>query len=283
MPAFDQGLSEAGYVVGRNVATVHLWAEGHRDRRLALATDLVRRQVSVIVTDTTVAAVEARAATQTIPIIFASAGGDPVEFGLVESLNHPGGNVTGIALLGIEITSKRLQLINQLVPSAGLIAALAGSAASIFGQAEARDLQSAAHALGIPLRAVNVETESDIAAVFDTLTQQRAGALLLGASIVLQQARDQIITLAARHMIPTMFWDSASAAAGALSSYGPDFTSAYHQAGLYVGRILNGGKPADLPVVQPTKFEFVINLKTAKALGLMVPPMVLAIADKVIE
>jgi putative ABC transport system substrate-binding protein len=239
--------------------------------------------VAVIAVDTTVFAQIAKAATQTIPIVFAAAGADPVEFGLVASLNRPGGNVTGVAVLGIEITSKRLELLRKLVPAAGLIGAFVGGANDQFTQNETRELQSAARALGARLLILNVATDSDVAAAFLVLIEQRAGALLLSANIIFQRARAQIISLAARHAMPTMFWDSVSAAAGALSSYGPSFDSAYHQAGLYVGRILKGEKPADLPVVQPTKFALVINLKTAKIINFPVPPTLLALADEVIE
>jgi putative ABC transport system substrate-binding protein len=283
MPAFHQGLAEIGFIEGRNVAIEHVWDEGDYDRRPALAADLVRRQVSVIVTDTTLSTEVAKAATRTIPIVMAMAGGNPVEFGVVESLNRPGGNVTGVAMLGIDVTSKRLQLMSQLMPSAGLIAVFVGPRGRPFTEAETRNLQSAARVLGVPVLILNVGTESDIAAAFETLTAQKARALLLSVSVRFQQAREHIIALAAQHMMATMFWDDVAVAAGALASYGPDFASGYHQAGLYVGRILKGEKPADLPVVQPTKFEFVINLKTAKVLGLMVPPTLLAIADKVIE
>jgi putative ABC transport system substrate-binding protein len=283
MPAFHRGLSDSGYVEGRNVAIEHGYADGHPDRRPALIADFVRRQVAVMVTDTTVFARVAKAATQVIPIVFASAGGYPVEFGLVASLNRPGGNVTGVALLGLDIIAKRLELVHKLVPMAPSIAMLAVAAGSQFAEAETRDLQSAAQTLGVRVTVINAETEREIAAGFATLVEQKAGALLIGAGIQFQERREQIITLAARHAIPTLFWESASVAAGALASYGPDFMGAYHQAGLYVGRILKGEKPADLPVVQPTKFELVINLKTAKALGLDIPATVLALADEVIE
>jgi len=239
--------------------------------------------VAVIVADTTGFAQIARAATQTIPIVFAGAGADPVEFGLVASFNRPGGNVTGVALAGIEITSKRLELLRKLVPATALIGAFVGDANGQFTQNETRELQSAARALGTRLLILNVATDSDVAAAFSVMIEQQAGALLLSANIIFQQARAQIISLAARHAMPTMFWDNVSAAAGALSSYGPDLGSAHHQAGLYVARILKGEKPADLPVVQPTKFTFKINLKTAKMLNLSVPPTLLALADEVIE
>jgi putative ABC transport system substrate-binding protein len=283
MPAFDQGLLETGFVDGRNVVTKHLWTEGHYDRRPALVADLVRRQVSVIVTDTTGATVVAKSATRAIPIVFTTGGGDPVKFGLVESLNRPGGNVTGVAILGLDITAKRLQLMKQLVPAAGLIAALANSADSQYGQTEMRELRSAADVLGVTVMIVNVDTPSEIASAIESVAAQKADALLVGANIQLQQARTQIIALAARHRIPALFLGSPSAAAGGLSSYGPDFAGAYHQAGLYVGRILKGERPADLPVVQPTKFEFVINMRTARALGFAIPETLLATADEVID
>jgi len=283
MHAFYQGLAEVGYAEGRNVAIEHRWAEGHAERRPALAADLVARQVAVIVVDTTGFAQIAKAATQTIPIVFAGAGADPVEFGLVASLNRPGGNVTGVALQGIDITGKRLDLLRKLVPSAGLIGAFVGEANTQFTRNETRELQSAARVLGERLLILNVATESDVAAAFSVLIKQRAGALLISANNVFRRARGQIISLAARHALPTMFWDSESVAAGALSSYGPDIGIAFRQAGLYAGRILKGEKPADLPVVQPTKFTLVINLKTAKILNLSVPPTLLALADEVIE
>jgi putative tryptophan/tyrosine transport system substrate-binding protein len=283
MPSFHQGLAEIGFVEGRNVTMEHLWDEGDYDRRPALAADLVRRQVSVIVTDTTVSTEVAKAATRTIPIVMAMAGGDPVEFGVVESLNRPGGNVTGIAMLGIDVTSKRLQLMSQLMPSAGLIAPFVGPQGRAFTEAETRNLQSAARVLGVPVLILNVGTESDIAPAFETLTAQKAGALLLSVSVRFQQAREHIIALAAQHMMPTMFWDDVAVQAGALASYGPDFASGYHQAGVYVGRILKGEKPGDLPIDRSTKFELVINLKTAKALGLTVPFGLLNAADEVIE
>jgi putative tryptophan/tyrosine transport system substrate-binding protein len=283
MPAFSQGLLETGFVEGRNVTIEHLWAEGHVERRPALAAELVRQQVTVIVVDTTGLAALAKATTQTIPIVFAFAGGDPIEFGLVRSLNRPGGNVTGVALLGIDIASKRLQLMKQLDPSAGLIGALVGRVDREYARAETKELQSAAQVLGVPLLILNGEAESEITAAFASLAAQKADALLVSSGIAFQQARKQIIALAGRYAMPTMFWDSPSAVAGGFSSYGPDIASAYHQGGSYVGRILKGEKPADLPVVQPTKFEFVINLQTAKRLGLTVPPTLLAIADKVIE
>jgi len=281
MPAFHQGLAATGYVEGGNVAIEHVSADGQFERGRALASSLIRRQVALIVTDITLFAQIAKSATQTIPVVFLS-GGDAVEFGLVASLNRPGGNLTGVSLLGPDLTAKRLEVLHKLVPSA-LIGALIGSRVPQYSSAEARDLQNAAGALGVSLAVHNVATESEIAAGFAMLVEQQVGAVLLSSSILFQRRRDQILALAARHAMPTMFWDSASVPAGALSSYGPDFAEVFQQAGRYVGRILKGEKPADLPVVQPSKFEFAINLRTAKQLGLTVPPTLLAIADKVIE
>jgi putative ABC transport system substrate-binding protein len=283
MHAFYQGLAEVGFAEGRNVAIEHRWDEGLAERGPALAAGLVARQVAVIVVDTTASAQIAKAATQTIPIVFAGAGADPIQYGLVASFNRPGGNVTGVSLQATEITSKRLELLHELVPAAELIGAFVGDANRQFTQIETRELQSAARALGARLLILNVATDNDVAAAFSVLTKQRAGALLLSANVLFLRAQAQIISLAARHAMPTMFWRSSSTSAGGLSSYGPDTPSAYHQAGLYVGRILNGEKPADLPVVQPTKFTLVINLKTAKMLNLSVPPTLLALADEVIE
>ena len=283
MHAFYQGLAEVGYEQGRNVAIEHRWAEGHAERQPALAAELVARRVAVIVADTTGFAQIAKAATPDIPIVFAGAGADPVEFGLVASLNRPGGNVTGVALRGVDITGKRLELLRKLVPAAGLIGAFVGGANSLLARNETSELQSAARVLGERLLILNVATESDIAAAFSILIEQRAGALLLSASILFQRASHQIISLAARHAMPTMFWHRAAAAADGLSSYGPDFGDAFRQGGLYAGRILKGEKPADLPVIQSSRFVLVINLKTATMLNLSVPPTLLALADEVIE
>src|SRR5262249_16731780 len=285
---FQLGLVERGYFEGRNVSIEHRWASGQADQRPAIVADLIRRQVSVIVADTTNGAAGAKAATQTIPIVFMAAA-DPVEFGLVSSLNRPGGNATGIAIQGIEIMGKRLELLHKLVPAAAPIAMFVGSpqgsdtVGARFAETEARDFQFAARALGVPVVPINITTEGSLASGFSRLVEQRAGALLISSSIFYQQERNQPILLAARHAIPTMFPDSTSVLAGALSSYGPDMVDAFRQVGVYAGRILNGEKPADLPVVQPVKFELVFNLKTAKVLGLEVPPTLLAVADKVIE
>jgi putative ABC transport system substrate-binding protein len=269
IPAFQQGLAETGYVEGRNVVIEHRWAEGDVDRQRALIADFVRSQVSVIVADTTSGAANAKAATNTIPIIFL-AGADPVEFGLVASFNRPGGNVTGFANQGIEVTGKRLELLHKLVPEAALIATIVGvpgdrvtSAVGLrYTETEVRDFQSAARVLGLPVIVIDIKAERSLAAAFARLVERRAGALLVSSNIFFAQERAQVILLAARHRIPTMFGDSTALPAGALSSYAPDPIDALRQAGVYAGRILNGEKPGDLPVAQPRKFEFAINLKT---------------------
>jgi putative ABC transport system substrate-binding protein len=288
MAPFAQGLAERGFVEGRNVAIEHRWAEGQLERRRAFLADLIRHQVSLIVADTTNGGADAKAATQTIPILFMS-GADPVEFGLVSSLGRPGGNATGVAVQGIEVTAKRLELLHKLVPVAAPIAMfIAPPSASDpvgrrFSEAEARDFQSAARVLGLSVVVINVVAEGSIEAAFEKLVEVRAGALLLGANILWQQERVQIALLAVRHAMPTMFWEGISVSAGALASYGPDLLDSFRQTGVYAGRILKGEKPADLPVIQPTKFELVFNLKTAKALRLEIPTQLLAIADRVIE
>jgi putative tryptophan/tyrosine transport system substrate-binding protein len=288
MGPFAQGLAEMGFVEGRNVAIEHRWAEGQMERRRAFLADLVRRQVSLIVADTTNGGTDAKAATQTIPIVF-MAGADPIEFGLVSSLDRPGSNATGYAAQGIEVTGKRLELLHKLVSSAAPIAMFINiSDASDpvgrrYNETEARDFQSAARKLGLGVVVINVAAEGSIAAAFEKLVELRAGALLLGSNILWQQERTQIALLAVRHAIPTMFWDSTSVQAGALASYGPDLPDQFRQVGVYAGRILKGEKPAELPVVQPTKFELVFNLKTAKALRFEIPASLLAIADRVIE
>jgi putative ABC transport system substrate-binding protein len=274
-------LAETGYVEGRNVVVEYRWAENHDDRLPALAADLVRRGVAVIIALGTPGALAAKAATQTIPIVF-RAGSDPVEIGLVASFNRPAGNITGIANLSAYIVSKRLALLHELFPAA-TIATLVNPGNPRFTQVEIRDLQAAASVLGVRIQVLNGATPSDIERAFATLVKQRAGALLISADAWFFTARDQITALAARYAIPTMFFDRTSATAGGLLSYGFDQRDVNHQVGVYVGRILKGQKPADLPVIQPTKFELVINLKTAKALGLTIPETLLATADEVIQ
>jgi putative ABC transport system substrate-binding protein len=271
MPAFHQGLAETGYVEGRNVAITHRWADGHADRQPVLAADLVRRQVAVIVTDTTISAVDAKAATQTIPIVF-FAGGDPVEFGLVASLNRPGGNVTGVTVLGPDITTKRLELLHKLVPSARSIAMLV-STYSQYAESDTRNLQSAARVLGLRVLVINGQIENEIAPAFAMLVEQQADAILMGSHVFSESVRDQIISLAAHHAIPTMFFNPNDVPAGGLVSYGSDLVDAFHQVGVYTARILKGEKAADLPVVQSTRFNLGINLKTARTLGLEISPL----------
>jgi putative ABC transport system substrate-binding protein len=289
MTAFNRGLAEAGYVVGRNVNLEYRSAGTDRDRldrvRMLVA-EFIRQQVAVIVSTTGTTSQAAKAATQTIPIVF-SMGGDPVEEGLVASLNRPGGNATGVANLGAEIAAKRLELLHELVPRAETIAALVRSEApdsSDFSRAESKGFQSAALALGVRLLLVNAMTESDIAGAFANAVQQHAGAVLVGGGQPTAVAQmPQIVSLANRYALPTMFFRSNAVAAGALASYGTDTSESFRQVGVYTGRILKGEKPGDLPVVQPTKFELAINLKTAKALGLTIPAILQATADEIIE
>jgi len=276
--AFHQGLSETGYVEGQNVTIEYRWAEGRYDRLPALATELVGRQVDVIVASGgPPPARAAKNATSTIPIIFAT-GGDPVEFGLVASFARPGGNLTGVSLLANELMPKRLELLSELVPLARVIALLVNP-----GPPNTEDLEEAARAKGIQLRIQKAGTESEINTAFASFIQLHAGALLVGADLFFFSRREQLLALAARHALPAMYEWREFAAAGGLISYGASRTAAYRQVGNYVGKILQGAKPADLPVEQPTKLELVINLKTAAALGLTIPQTIFARADEVIE
>jgi putative ABC transport system substrate-binding protein len=280
--AFRQGLSEAGYVEHRNVGIEYQWAEGHYNRLPALATDLVRRQVAVIVaTGGPAAGLAAKAATSTIPIVFIS-GGDPVKEGLVASLNRPGGNATGVSVLLNVMEGKRLGLLRELVPTATLIAVLLNPANRSFDE-QLSDIQEAARAVGQQIYILNASSEREIDAAFASVVQLRAGAILVAADSVFNSQRDQLVALAARYTIPAIYHIRELAVAGGLMSYGVNLADGYHQAGLYTGQILKGTKPADLPVQQSTKFEFVINLKTAKSLGFEVPPSLSARADEIIE
>jgi putative ABC transport system substrate-binding protein len=275
-----------GFAEGRNVSIIPRYAEGNAERQPALAADLVSHRVAVIVVPANTASVlAAKAVTQTIPIVFVM-GGDPVELGVVASLNRPGSNVTGINIQSTDTAGKRLELLRKLVPTAKSIALLTGRNPAPFNQAETRAIESAASALGVRLVVLTAGAESmsaDLVAAFAAIVEQQAGGLLISANVNLDAARDQIISLAARYAIPTMFFYSRSVVAGGLMSYGPDITEAYRQAGVYAGRILKGENPADLPVARSDKFELVLNLKTARALGLTVPEALLATADRVIE
>jgi ABC-type uncharacterized transport system substrate-binding protein len=274
-------LNETGYTVGQDLTVETRMAEGQYERLPALAADLVGRRVSLIAALAPPAAFAAKAATTTIPIVFIGAL-DPVKAGLVASLNRPGGNVTGVTFIGASLGAKRLELARELVPNVSLIALLTHPS-SPDALEELRGLQNAATALGQQLLVVSATSDRDFEGAFASIAQQRAGVLLIGQDPFLFQAGDQLVALAARHRIPAIYGNGELATAGALLSYGASLPDAWRLAGVYAGRILKGARPADLPVVQPTKFELVINLKTAKGLGLEVPPMLLARADEVIE
>jgi putative ABC transport system substrate-binding protein len=280
--AFHEGLKESGYVDGQNVAVEYRSAEGQYDRLPALAADLVRRQVSVIVAGGGAPAVlAAKAATTTIPIVF-SIGTDPVALGFVGSLNRPSGNITGVYHFATGLEAKRLGLLHEMVPKVTTIAVLVNPNYS-DAESQLRDVQEAAASLAIQLVVVRANAESDFDAAYSTVVQQRSGALLVCASPFFNTRREQLVVLAARHALPTIYEWRDFAAAGGLMSYGTSLADAYRQVGVYGGLILKGAKPTDLPIVQATKFEFVINLSTAKALGIEVPPALSARADEVIE
>jgi putative ABC transport system substrate-binding protein len=280
MTAFRQGLKEAGFVEGQNVAIEYRSAEDRLDRLSALVADLIRRQVALIVGNTP-SALAAKAATTTVPIVFVG-GSNPVREHLVASLSRPGGNVTGVSFLTAELGSKRLELLRQVVPKATTIAMLVSP--HIPGiEAERREVQAAAQTIGRQLLVLDVGSDRDIETAFATLVERGAGALQVGSGAFFNSHRERIVSLAARYGVPAIYNWREAVAAGGLMSYASSITDAYRQAGIYAGRILKGEKPADLPVMQPTKFEFVLNLKTAKALGLDVPDKVLALADEVIE
>jgi putative tryptophan/tyrosine transport system substrate-binding protein len=274
--AFQRGLSEIGYVEGRNLAVEYRWAEDHDDQLPALAADLIRRQVAVIVAIPTLAALAAKATTESTPIVF-SVGSDPVAIGLVASLNRPGGNLTGISNLLFAVVAKRLQLLHELVPTAPSIAYLVNPTNPVFAEPETRELQGAARTLGVRLLILTASDQSELEAAFATLVRERAGGLVVGGDLLFVD----LVALAARHRVPAIY--PLATATGGLMSYGPDFHESARRVGIYAGRILKGAKAADLPVQQVTKIELVINLKTAKALGLAIPETLLAIADEVIQ
>jgi putative ABC transport system substrate-binding protein len=281
--AFHQGLKEAGYVEGQNVAIEYLWAEGRNDRLPALATQLVRRQVAVIVAGGgTPSALAAKAATATIPVVFGVAV-DPVELGLVASLNRPGGNLTGVTNLNVEVGPKRLELLRELLPSATVIAVLVNPADPAITEPFVRDLQAAARTLGLELHVLHASTDRDLDTVFAALVQLRAGALVISPDQFLFARIEHLAGLTLRHGVPAISQLRQFAAAGGLMSYGSSETEYYRPVGIYAGRILKGEKPADLPVQRSTKVELIINLKTAKALGITVPLSLLGRADEVIE
>ena len=278
---FREGLAEFGYIEGRNLTIEFRWADGHYDRLVELASDLVGHHVAVIAAFSPPAAQAAKAATTTIPIVFES-GNDPIKAGLVASFNRPGGNATGINILVEELLGKRLGLVHELVPAASVIAVILNSHTAAY-ETQSRDLQAAAYKLGKEIRILNASTEQDVDRAFTEVVQIRADALLIGSDPFLAGRVEQIVTSAARYSVPTIYARDEFVKAGGLISYEIDFPDAYHQSGIYVGRILKGEKPSELPVVRPTKFELALNLKTAKALGLTIPPTLLATADEVIE
>jgi putative tryptophan/tyrosine transport system substrate-binding protein len=281
MSAVRQGLKETGYVEDQNYVIEYRGAQGKSDLLPVLAADLVSRRVALIVSIATPATLAAKAATTTIPIIFI-AGVDPVQFGLVTSLNRPGGNITGISALNVAVIGKRLELLHELLPTAGVIAFLANPN-SAFTQVETKALRESARTLGVELRVLNVGSASEIDTAFTTLAKDQSVPVVVSADTMFTDQRAQLVVLAARYTVPAIYWTREFAAAGGLMSYGPDLPDIYRQGGIYAGRILKGSKPTDLPIQQAVKVELVINLNTAKALGIKFPIPLLGRADEVIE
>jgi putative ABC transport system substrate-binding protein len=281
--AFRAGLHEAGYDEGRNVAIEYRWAQGQIERAPVLVADLLARQVTVIVAaGSTAVALAAKAATSTIPIVF-SMGGDPVKFGLVTSLNRPGGNVTGVSFLVNLMAAKRFELLHQMVPAAAAIAYLVNPSSRTAAESEQPEVEEAARALGHPLLTEKARTEGEIEAAYTNLIREEARALIVEGDPFFYDRRQQLATLAARYAVPVIYPLREYVAAGGLMSYGTSFAAANRQTGIYVAKILKGAQPSDLPVMQSTQFELVVNLTTAKALGLHLPDRLLSIADEVIE
>jgi putative ABC transport system substrate-binding protein len=279
--AFRSGLKEGGYIDGENVTVEYRWGEGHFDRLPSLAADFVHRQVTVIAATTTPGALAAKNTGTTIPIVFETAG-DPIRLGLVKSLNHPGDNLTGITQLSSELISKRLGLLHELIPAAKLVGLLVDKA-DPRAEAQVADMNEAARGLDLQIHVVNASSEDEIDKGFANISQVGAHGLLVGTGEFLRRQAEQVVTLAARQNLPAIYQYREFAKAGGLISYGTDLIDSYRQAGIYTGRVLRGEKPGDLPVLQATKFDLVINIRTAKALSLTIPPGVLAIADEVIE
>jgi ABC-type uncharacterized transport system substrate-binding protein len=280
--AFREGLTESGYVEGRNVMIEHRWAQGHNDRLPVLAADLVRRQVAVIIAAGTAATIAAKAATTTIPIVFSIAT-DPVAEGFVASLNRPGGNATGVTYLGTELVQKQVEKLREMVPTARIMAVLVNPSNPVIAEPATKDAHAAARALGLQIHVIHASTERDVDSAFASLVQLRAGALVVSPDPFFISRGDQIAALAIRHAIPAIFLFRGLAASGLLMSYGPSITEGYRRVGIYAARILKGERPSELPVQQSTKFDLVINLTTAKVLGLDVPLHLQQLADEVIE